>query len=99
MIDMKMKSSRKVECMPCDEEEEERYPCVYLDIPPGGTKALKGLDLGEEVVVTLRAKVKGLTMRDPKTSYGGSAGSVDFEVLQMDLKSAGNEFADLAEDD
>ena len=99
MIDMKMKSSRKVECVPCDEEEEEHYPCIYLDIPPDVAKALKGLDLGEEVVVTLRAKVKGLTMRDPKTSYGGSAGSVDFEVLQMDLKYAGNEFAELVEDD
>jgi acyl-CoA hydrolase len=99
MYDMKMKSSRELKCEPCEEEEEERYPCVYLDVPQAMVKALKGISIGDSVEVTMKAKVKALSLKDPKTSYNGSGGSLDFEVVKLDLKSSGTVFGETAEDD
>lgn len=99
MYDMKMKASRAIACSPCEEAEEEQYPCVYLDVPEGMGKVLRGLSVGDEVTVTFKAKIKGLNLRDPKTSYNGGAGSIDLEVGMADIKAASGVFGDLAESD
>lgn len=99
MYDMKMKASREIACSPCVTSEEENYPCVYLDVPKGMAKVLRGLGVGDEVSVTLKAKIKGLTLRDPETSYNGGAGSIDLEVGMADIKAASGVFGDLTESD
>jgi len=98
MYNMKMSA----ECCPqpvAESEVEDRYPCIYLDIPPTMLKAITGLKPGSSVTVTLKARVKAISLKDAKESYNGSAGSIDLDVRQADIKASGDEFAAMTEEE
>ena len=49
--------------------DEERYPSVYLDISP---EQMKGLELDEDVEITLRGKIERMSS-DTDDDYGTGA--------------------------
>ncbi len=71
--------------------KEEHWPCVYLDVPKG--MSLKGLEVGEEVTILLKGKIKGLSDRE----YGKS---MDVELRSLNVKeNTSNEFEEMAASD
>jgi hypothetical protein len=69
----------------CSDKVETRQPstCFY-DLPAG---AVKGLSVGDEVVVTIKGKVKSVSQREDYDDKEKVTSSLDVEYNDLTVKS------------
>lgn len=71
------------DCSPCVEKEREpEYPTVHLDVGPS---QLKGLEVGEDVEIVIRGKVKSL--RYDTSDTWGTGASVCISLRSSEIGS------------
>lgn len=81
----------------CDSEEEGKYPCTYFyDLP---LASMKGLSVGDEIVVILKGTVKALTQREDYDDKEKVNGNLDMYYSDITIKSGKkSEWEDMVEE-
>ena len=96
MMDMKMATKNDGTPPPAEIRGKPEYPKIYLPTPKG--MKLSGFEPGQKVKIEMECEICSITQRD-EANYNGSLGELNLEVMKASVKAAGNEFAELVEDD
>jgi len=91
---MKSKLVHEVEPEGISEVAAQFMPSVYLEI---SKEQQKVLEIGKQVTITLRGKVKSLSANEQ--DKGTDRHEVTLELKKVEINEDENEFSKLAEDD
>ena len=91
---MTKKLTHEVEPEGISETASQFMPSVYLEI---SKEQQKVLEIGKQVTITLRGKVKSLSANEQ--DKGTDRHEVTLELKKVEINDDDNEFSKLAEDD
>ncbi len=69
----------------CCDEDEKHYPTTYFSVVP--SSVMKGLSVGDEVIVTLKGRIKSISQREDYEDKEKVCGNLDVEYHDFSVKS------------
>jgi hypothetical protein len=71
-------------------------PCIYIDLTKADIAEIKGLEVDQEVKVTIRGKVQSISMR---SDDAGKTASISVESNDVTVREQKGKMADLLDEE